>query len=379
MLEEITAKARAAQNWFGYGQWPARYWFVGMEPGGSDEQDLSYESWAGLGAPELLDCKEHHDDWNARGGIPRARWHDPYPPIQPTWGPLIRLLLSFQNRDTSDDSLRDYQRDCWGMADGETAVLELSALHAQNMSVDVERTLHRAERIGVLKSRLAEYAPAFAVFYGATYRDEYAKIAGAFNAEGWCWNGSTLCVLTQHPAYRYAPGEEYWIALGDWMREAVEAGPAKDIAGCPQPPPSKRNGAKSEIWSAPVIQLGGSTVPIMRQGEEAGRISYDGKRVLVEERLPNGGFRPLGYYEQTQPNTLPRKVREIDDIFDAWRALPITDAELVKANWRRAEFVPGFAPPANAITIGCTVLEQDGIEIAKIYKIRPASAILVPS
>jgi hypothetical protein len=52
------AKALAAQKWLGYGRWAARHWFVGMEPGG-DEDPRVYTTWRDLGAPELLDLREH--------------------------------------------------------------------------------------------------------------------------------------------------------------------------------------------------------------------------------------------------------------------------------------------------------------------------------
>jgi hypothetical protein len=41
-------KALAARSWFGYGRGEAPYWFIGMEPGGSDDH-ASYEAWKQLG------------------------------------------------------------------------------------------------------------------------------------------------------------------------------------------------------------------------------------------------------------------------------------------------------------------------------------------
>lgn len=34
---EEDPKVLAARNWFGYGRWDAPYWFLGMEPGGTDD------------------------------------------------------------------------------------------------------------------------------------------------------------------------------------------------------------------------------------------------------------------------------------------------------------------------------------------------------
>src|SRR5579875_2052620 len=49
----------------GYGSWSARYWFVGMEPGGSDDRE-TYASWLRLGGTDLIDLRAHNLDWNGR-------------------------------------------------------------------------------------------------------------------------------------------------------------------------------------------------------------------------------------------------------------------------------------------------------------------------
>lgn len=63
-----SARGQAASEWFGYGRWEAPYWFIGMEPGATEEAS-SYESWLRLGGGELIDCKQHHLDTNF------TRWH----------------------------------------------------------------------------------------------------------------------------------------------------------------------------------------------------------------------------------------------------------------------------------------------------------------
>jgi hypothetical protein len=56
-------KALAAQGWFGYGRWDAPYWFVGTEPGGTNDH-ASYDASVRLGilagalAYERLRCME---------------------------------------------------------------------------------------------------------------------------------------------------------------------------------------------------------------------------------------------------------------------------------------------------------------------------------
>lgn len=161
MLED--AKELAARFWFGYGRWDAPYWFLGMEPGGTDDH-ASFEAWLHLGGKDLIDCREHHFKSNFN------KWHfGERPPTQGTWRGLIQLLLSFKGESPDLDSVRTYQKNQWGSVNGETAVLEVSALHAKNLEVDVDRTTHRNERIATLNKRLIAEQPIFMIMYGTKY------------------------------------------------------------------------------------------------------------------------------------------------------------------------------------------------------------------
>jgi len=163
MDEAAIAVRSAARTWFVYGTWSAPFWFVGMEQGGAPEQG-SYLAWRQLGGGELLDCREHHlaiDDPLFR------RWHHGAKPrIQPTWGGLIRLPLAYKGQDTGRDYVRHYQINAWGRSSGETAVVELSALRARNLSVDIARLDFRQERVRTLQERIAQHKPIFVACYG---------------------------------------------------------------------------------------------------------------------------------------------------------------------------------------------------------------------
>lgn len=219
----MDVKARAAESWFGYGRWEAPYWFVGIEPGGTDDA-ASYESWQRLGGGELIDARQHHLD----SGF--TRWHGDGPRrTQPTWRRLIQTLFAFKALPTDLDAVCAYQRTQMGSADGETAVVELGALHAPGLSTEVDRKSFRDARIDVLHERMVENAPVFALCYGLTFKDEFARVVGApFDAEGFAWCGPTLCVMAPGPTsfLRGKPTPwakpEWWIALGRKMRATVD-------------------------------------------------------------------------------------------------------------------------------------------------------------
>ena len=194
-----------------------------MEPGGEDDH-ASYEAWMRLGATELIDCRRHHL------GTGFSKWHSGgSPPTQPTWRRLIQLLLGYEGKAADLDSVRTYQQDKWGTLEGDTASLEVSALHARGYDTTVNRTAYREERIKVLKERLGEWRPKIVVFYGQEYRAIYESISDAcFDAQGFAWHGETLCVLVRHPTGRSNPAEmkkgEWWAAKGREMRIRFETG-----------------------------------------------------------------------------------------------------------------------------------------------------------
>ena len=209
----------AAKTWFGYGDWHAPYWFVGMEQGG-DPEERSYRVWQQLGAGELLDCREHHlaiDDSLFR------RWHDgPKPRTQPTWRGLIQILLSFKGVDASTEAVRNYQSQNWGSSSGETAVIELSALRARNLKSLVARTDFRTEHIDTVRDRIAQYKPAFVVCYGLGYREDYQRIAGSvFDPAGFTVSGRTLFALVKHPTSFGVKSAEF-MQFGKEIRRRLE-------------------------------------------------------------------------------------------------------------------------------------------------------------
>jgi hypothetical protein len=212
----------AARNWFGYGRWRAPYWFVGMEPGGT-EAASSYQSWKRLGGGELIDCKHHHLDSNF------DRWHgEDQRGTQPTWRRLIQTMLAFEGLGATLDDVLRYQHAGWGCEDDDTALIELGALHAPSLASEVDRVEYRDERIALVRERLLEHEPVFALFYGLTYREEYERVIGVqFGGEGFAWRGSTLCALTPHPTSHlygkptpWSDGE-WWIALGKRMSDMI--------------------------------------------------------------------------------------------------------------------------------------------------------------
>jgi len=205
-----------ARQRYGYGRWGAPYWFIGLEEGmAPDKTDgllQRAKAWRHLGGRELDDCPEFHRC------LGETRWHGLKPKLQPTWRPLILLLLTFAGRSTNRESLREYQRDKWGMLNGETCLIELSGLAAPNLSTERDRSFVN-DRIDVLREKIRQYSPKLVVMYGLSRKESWERLAGGrFPDDGILMNRSTIMAVAKHPT-SYGSTNDYWTKLGEALRE----------------------------------------------------------------------------------------------------------------------------------------------------------------
>jgi hypothetical protein len=228
-------KSNAAARWFGYGRWNAPYWFMGKEPGGGDDPEV-YRSWERLGAGELIDCRAHDID------CPSVRepgmWHGgERPPLQKTWRPLITMVLAFEGAETyEEDAVRQYQDERWGTAQGDTAVLELSAIAAKTVShVEAMRLMHLGDRIDTFRQHLANIPPQFVVFYGlgtdpvheVPYLQHWSAIAQHdLVPDEPVLIGETIFVAQKHPV-AHGTTTAHWAHLGRRVRMMLESRTAR--------------------------------------------------------------------------------------------------------------------------------------------------------
>jgi hypothetical protein len=230
-----------ARKSYGYGRWDSPYWFIGPEQGVGDHErsdlqralELRCKCWGELGGKELNDCREFHRC------IGEMRWHFKTPKVnlQPTWRPLLLLMMTFMGRPTDKDCLRAYQRDRWGMLEGETCVIELSGLAAPNAGRALDTSAFLEERIQAICQRMRTHRPELVIMYGREQMESWDAIARAVAGRTFPDNTETdlpktnilvhactaLC-CTPHPSRpvrdgdRYL-GNEYWTRLGLKLRD----------------------------------------------------------------------------------------------------------------------------------------------------------------
>jgi hypothetical protein len=223
------AKSLAAEQWFGYGRWDSPFWFIGKEPGGADEPE-QYASWLRLGGGELIDCRAHDRDcavseetmlWHGVGGV-----------LQPTWRPLIAVLLAYKGATEYDkDAVWRYQDQKWGSTTGETALVELSAIAAPSTSVEESlRLTHLPERIATIRANIAKYHPQFVLFYGGgrdpiarrPYIERWNEIAGVrLEPKVAAKRDGTAYLATPHPT-SHGLTNAFWFNLGRQLVDAVQ-------------------------------------------------------------------------------------------------------------------------------------------------------------
>ncbi|MGE0406578.1 MAG: hypothetical protein AB7O65_09775 [Candidatus Korobacteraceae bacterium] len=183
-----------------------------MVDDGTDDLEHRRAAWEKLGGGELVDCRAHHLAFNF------SRWHSLYPPIQPTWGKLIRLLFSYKGLNASLDAIRVYQRESWGLVDGESCVVELSSMAANNLGVVRNRQALREQRIQYLQEKLHVHQPVFVVMYGTGYRPYWEQIAlGPFDADGLRAVRGTLALTAPHPV-AFGMKNSDWYRFGQLLR-----------------------------------------------------------------------------------------------------------------------------------------------------------------
>ena len=218
----------------GYGTWTAPAWFVGMEEGGGqalDEIERRLAAWDG--SDELADLHEY------QAGIGGLRWFSDRPKIRSTWGKLIRVLLAFRGARTDKDSVRQYQRDQLGRRNADTALIELLPLPSPstakwiysslNIPAIATRERYYSEllprRIAAIHTRIATHRPAFVVFYGIGYREDWEAIIGTkfelVQEERFqiAPDAATKFVLAPHPVATGVSNADFE-AIGRWLRQA---------------------------------------------------------------------------------------------------------------------------------------------------------------
>lgn len=216
------------KEFFGYGNWEADLWFVGMEEGGGnsiEEIRNRINSWDKRGRRNLEDVYEYHKDIEVGMEFFREK-----PALQRTWSKLIRIFLSIKGLSSKTEDVRKYQSKEWGRLSGETCLIELFPLPSPSaskwfyrdystLSFLINRTVYKhhlfKHRSEAIRTKIQEHHPAKVIFYGLGYKDFWEGIVGKpFNQDGRqdiqkAAAAATSFYIIPHPAAKGMTNEEF--------------------------------------------------------------------------------------------------------------------------------------------------------------------------
>ena len=222
-------------GFYGFGNYRAPYWFVGMEEGGGNTPNVisrQLDVWDKWGRKELIDVAEYAREMNI------TRWYGDRPKLQPTWKHLIRIFLTAEGKPVDSETMRQYQRNDWGTEGGDTCLLELMPLPAPSISSWIygeisnlpylaSRKKYREHvtplRIAHLQNRVRHYRPKAVIFYGSGYNSHWKRVAGVDSWEKssdgviFAMKDSTIFVSSKHPVAHGATNE-YFYNIGNIIR-----------------------------------------------------------------------------------------------------------------------------------------------------------------
>lgn len=215
-----------AANFFGFGDWAAPYWFIGLKPGkapgeAADNHKI-VEAWSnGLKSGELVDCLEYHR------AIGVQMWHKERARLQSTWRPLILFLMTVLGRDSDTEALRTYQRMRWGQTkNAETCVVDLAGIPEKSFAVEADREEYLKQRVWAIRRKimLNGHPPKVVLMHGLSAQPHWEEIAGVpLQPDRVVRVGSTLFAMTASPT---VPGRKNadWAKLGSEVRRQLQEG-----------------------------------------------------------------------------------------------------------------------------------------------------------
>jgi len=241
---------RYIKEFYGYGNWKGKFWFIGIEEGGGNSKDeiqRRLDSWLRF-QTDLIDNKEH----SKYIGGEVVNFLEAIPPrksikLQSTWRKLIRLKLSYEGKNIDNDLIRNLQGNSWGRLNSDNVVTNLFPLASPEASkwkynewTDLNylqnRDLYHSEiedvRISYLNSKIKNCKPDIVILYSGSksMMRYWNRLIGVNDLSKSCElfemndreirvlrRDKTVFVQTPHPTNVYP--NEFWNKTGKIIRE----------------------------------------------------------------------------------------------------------------------------------------------------------------
>ena len=214
------------KNFWGYGNLNSDIWFVGMEEGYNENNEVLFERFKATAHGEVFDV---YEDLKVDPG--HVFWFKEGAPTQPTYRPLIFILLFLKtNKIPTLEEIRQFQIHNFGRKNSNHAILELMPLpskstrqqdwHYGNLGI-LELSsrrkyleIYKEKRCLKLKELIDQYKPKIVIFYSLGYIQDWQRVTGLNFVEiskkiFITKNHNTLYVAVFHPIY-FGLTKKYW-------------------------------------------------------------------------------------------------------------------------------------------------------------------------
>lgn len=179
------------KNFWGYGNLNSPYWFIGMEEGYNETNEILLDRFAATAHKQTCDI---YDDLKIDPG--HVYWFEEGAPIQPTWRRLIEMMLYAETHTFPDkEAVRAFQINKLGRKNSNNALLELMPLPSKSIAAkdwlyadsgidglssrkDYLET-YKSERIEALRKLIHEHKPKYVICYSLSYQEDWQQLTDA--------------------------------------------------------------------------------------------------------------------------------------------------------------------------------------------------------
>lgn len=225
------------EGFLGYGSKSPKIIFVGMEEGGGETLEnieTRLKIWPKYNQSSLVPLKDFSIDLGYQDFFKNN------PRSQITWRALIKILLSIEKKDTSLNSVKEFQKNKLGAQRSNHALIELMPLPSPSTNKWPYSTIDNLpflssresyfnylieKRINLLKAYIDSSNPQLVLFYSYTYLEHWEKISDTqFNdiqPNDFLYgkNDNTHFVISKHPASFVR--KQYFEDIGTFLKSIL--------------------------------------------------------------------------------------------------------------------------------------------------------------
>ncbi|MDC1205347.1 hypothetical protein N8083_00670 [Candidatus Pacebacteria bacterium] len=179
------------KNFWGYGNLDSPYWFIGMEEGYNEDNEILLDRFTATAHQQICDI---YDDLKVDPG--HVYWFEDGAPIQRTWRRLIEMMLySETGKHPNKEAIRRFQIEQLGRKKSNHALLELMPLPSKSIAekhwlyadTGIEGLSSRKEyletykdeRIEALRILIDKHKPKYIICYSLSYQEDWQKLTDA--------------------------------------------------------------------------------------------------------------------------------------------------------------------------------------------------------